>query len=129
MKRLVFLFVVVLLGTTMTMAQNRGGQRQFDPETMAKRQTEQFKTDLKLNDTQAEKMEKVLLASYKEMGAARQEMSGEEDRSKMREKMTAMRADQEKEIKKILTDEQFEKYQKIMEERRSRRGGGPGARQ
>ncbi|WP_163325139.1 hypothetical protein [Draconibacterium mangrovi] len=126
MKRLEFLLVLVLIGTTMAMAQDRGGQRQFNPEEMAKRQTAQFKTDLELNDTQAEKMEKVLLASYKEMGAMRQEMSGEEDRTKMREKMTEWRTNQQKEIKKILTDEQFLKYEKLMEERRANRRGGAG---
>ena len=126
MKRLAFLLVVVLIGTTVAMAQNRGGQRQFNPEEMAKRQTEQFKTELKLNDTQAEKMEKVLQASYKEMSTLREEMRGEEDRTKMREKMTEWRTDQQKEIKKILTDEQFVKYEKLMEERRANRRGGPG---
>ncbi|WP_319502778.1 hypothetical protein [uncultured Draconibacterium sp.] len=126
MKRLAFLLVVVLIGTTVAMAQNRGGQRQFNPEEMAKRQTEQFKTELKLNDTQAEKMEKVLQASYKEMSTLREEMRGEEDRTKMREKMTEWRTNQQKEIKKILTDEQFVKYEKLMEERRANRRGGPG---
>jgi Spy/CpxP family protein refolding chaperone len=126
MKRLAFLLVAVLIGTTVAMAQNRGGQRQFDPEEMAKRQTEQFKTELELNDTQAEKMEKVLLKSYNEMTALRQEMTGEEDRTKMREKMTEWRANQQKELKKILTDEQFAKYEKLMEERRANRRGRPG---
>jgi len=126
MKRLAFLLVAVLIGTTVAMAQNRGGQRQFDPEEMAKRQTEQFKTELELNDTQAEKMEKVLLNSYNEMTALRQEMTGEEDRTKMREKMTEWRANQQKELKKILTDEQFAKYEKLMEERRANRRGRPG---
>ena len=126
MKRLAFLLVVVLVGTTMAMAQNTGGQRQFDPEERAKTQAEQFKTDLELNATQAEKMEQVLLASYKEMATLREEMSGEEDRTKMREKMTEMRAEQQKEIKKILTDEQFAKYEKLMEERRANRRGGAG---
>ncbi|AHW62284.1 hypothetical protein SAMN05444285_11663 [Draconibacterium orientale] len=126
MKRLAFLLVAVLIGTTVAMAQNRGGQRQFDPEEMAKRQTEQFKTELELNDTQAEKMEKVLLKSYNEMTTLRQEMTGEEDRTKMREKMTEWRANQQKELKKILTDEQFAKYEKLMEERRANRRGRPG---
>ncbi len=126
MKRLAFLLVVVLIGTTVAMAQNRGGQRQFNPEEMAKRQTEQFKTELKLNDTQAEKMEKVLQKSYKEMSTLREEMRAEEDRTKMREKMTEWRTNQQKEIKKILTDEQFVKYEKLMEERRANRRGGPG---
>ncbi|WP_320112737.1 hypothetical protein [Draconibacterium orientale] len=126
MKRLAFLLVAVLIGTTVAMAQNRGGQRQFDPEEMAKRQTAQFKTELELNDTQAEKMEKVLLKSYNEMTTLRQEMTGEEDRTKMREKMTEWRANQQKELKKILTDEQFAKYEKLMEERRANRRGRPG---
>ncbi|WP_321995921.1 hypothetical protein [Draconibacterium orientale] len=126
MKRLAFLLVAVLIGTTVAMAQNRGGQRQFDPEEMAKRQTEQFKTELELNDTQAENMEKVLLKSYNEMTTLRQEMTGEEDRTKMREKMTEWRANQQKELKKILTDEQFAKYEKLMEERRANRRGRPG---
>ena len=126
MKRLAFLLVAVLIGTTVAMAQNRGGQRQFDPEEMAKRQTEQFKTELELNDTQTEKMEKVLLKSYNEMTTLRQEMTGEEDRTKMREKMTEWRANQQKELKKILTDEQFAKYEKLMEERRANRRGRPG---
>lgn len=129
MKKLAFLLMVVLLGTTMAMAQNRGGQRQFNPEEMAKRQTDQFKTQLELNETQAKKMEQVLLTSYNEMTTLREEMREEEDRTKMREKMTEWRTNQQKEIKKILTEEQFEKYEKLMEERRSRRGGGPGGRQ
>ncbi|WP_303922628.1 hypothetical protein [Draconibacterium sediminis] len=130
MRKLAFLLVVVLVGTTMAMAQNRGGQRQFNPEEMAKRQTAQFKTDLELNDTQAEKMEKVLLKSYKDMSTLRQEMNGEEDRSKMDEKMREWRENQQKEMKKILTEDQFAKYEKLMEERRAnRRGGSGGGRQ
>jgi len=126
MRKLAFLLVVVLVGTTMAMAQNRGGQRQFNPEEMAKRQTAQFKTDLELNDTQAEKMEKALLKSYKDMSTLRQEMNGEEDRSKMGEKMREWRENQQKEMKKILTEDQFAKYEKLMEERRTNRRGGPG---
>lgn len=127
MRKITLIVMVVLIGTTMSMAQNRGGQRDFNPEDMAKRQTELYKTELNLDDAQAEKIEKVLLASNKEMMAMRQEMQNEEDRTKIREKMTELRANREKEIKEILNEEQFEKYQKLMEERRSRRGGGPGS--
>lgn len=74
MKRIVLFVMVVLIGTTMSTAQNRGGQRDFNPEDMAKRQTGQFKTELKLDDIQAEKIQKVLLASNKEMMALRQEI-------------------------------------------------------
>lgn len=128
MKKVIFLLMFVLVGTTLSMAQNRGGQRQLDPEEMAKKQTQTLKTELALNEDQAEKMEKVLFSSYKEMSELRQEMRQTENRSGMREQMTSLRAKQEKEIKKILSEEQFKKYKKMMEERRERRGEGPGSR-
>ena len=47
----------------------------------------------------------------------------------MRDKMQALREDENKKMKAILTDEQWTKYEKYQEERRNRRGqGGPGGR-
>lgn len=120
--------MIVLIGTTVSMAQNRGGQRQADPDEMAKRQTKMLKTELGLSEDQAEQVEKVFLESNKEMSELRQEMRQTEDRTAMREQMTQLRAKQEKEIKKILSEKQFEKYKEMMEERRSNRGEGQGSR-
>ena len=59
------------------------------------------------------------------MRAMRDEANG--DFSSMRGKMQELRAAQNEEIKAILTDEQFEKYEKFLAERRTnRRGRRPG---
>jgi periplasmic protein CpxP/Spy len=42
----------------------------------------------------------------------------------MRAKMTKVRDDQNKEMKKILTADQYVKYEKYLEERRAQRQGG-----
>ena len=128
MKRLGLLLVVVLLGTTITMAQNRGGQRNMDPEDMAKSQTEELKEKLGLDEDQEKKVYDLNLKSANKMVAMREEMrGGNGDRDAMREKMMDLREEQNKDMKKILTDDQYKKYEKYVEERRNNmrnRGGG-----
>lgn len=126
MKRLALLMMIVLVGTTIAMAQNRNGQRELNPEKMAKQQTEELKKDLKLDRVQVDKMEKYLSESNKELVKLREELKGEEDRFKIRDAMREFRTNQEKGIKKILKPEQLEKYNKMLEERSSRKGRGPG---
>ncbi|WP_297092323.1 hypothetical protein [uncultured Draconibacterium sp.] len=128
MKKLVVLLAVVLLGTTFAMAQNREGQRNMNPEEMAKKRTEELKKELKLDRVQTDKMEKFLTASNKEMMELRKELQNEEDRFKIRDKMNEFRKTQDEGIKKILKPEQVEKYEKLMQERQERRGRGPGER-
>lgn len=127
MKRLALLFMLVLVGTTMSMAQNFGGQR-MDPEERAKQQTAELKEELQLNEDQSTKLEELFVKSGKESQAMFEAMreGGDTDRSEMREKMQASREKQQEEVKKILTEEQFTKYEKLMQERRRNRGGGPG---
>jgi len=119
MKKLGFLLIVLILGTTVSIAQDRG-QRNFDPEEMAKRQTENLKDALDLNKDQEKKVYELTLKAGKEMTKMREEAAG--DREAMREKMMEMREKQNKEMKKILTDSQWTKYEKYLEERRNRRG-------
>lgn len=126
MKRLALLMMIVLVGTTITIAQNRDEQRELNPEKMAKQQTEKLKKDLKLDRVQVDKMEKYLTESNKELVKLRDELKGEEDRFKIRDTMREFRTSQEKGIKEILKPEQLEKYNKMLEERSSRRGRGQG---
>lgn len=123
MKKLGLLMMIVLLGTTITIAQNRGG-RDFNPEDMAKRQTEELKKACDLDETQETKVYDLNLKSAKEMSEMRKDGGG--DREAMREKMGEMRKTQNAEMKKILSDDQYEKYEKYLEERRKQRGGGQG---
>lgn len=127
MKKIIFLFVVTILTTSIAVAQNRGGQRDFDPEERAKSQTKELTELLDLKKDQEKKVYELNLKAGKEMAAMRDEMrSGGGDRDAMREKMMDMREKQNKEMKKILTDSQYKKYQKYLEERRAQRGQGRG---
>jgi protein CpxP len=65
-------------------------------------------------------------ALFEEQGKKMQAMRTENanlTQEQRREKMTAMREDQNKEMKKILTPEQFTKYEKIQAERKRGNGG------
>ncbi|MEN8116775.1 MAG: hypothetical protein ABFS16_07330 [Bacteroidota bacterium] len=121
MKKLGLLLIIAILGTTVAMAQNRG-QRSFDPEEMAKRQTESLKEVLDLKKDQEKKVYELNLKAGKDMTKAREKAGG--DREAMYEKMREIRDEQNKEMKKILSDSQWKKYEKYLEERRQRRGQG-----
>ena len=127
MKKLGFLLIVFILGTTVSMAQNRG--RDFDPEERAKSQTAELKELLDLKKDQEKKVYDLNLKAGKEMVEIRNDMQDGGDRDAMREKFGKMRETQNKEMKKILTEDQYKKYEKYLQERRERRGqGGGGSR-
>ncbi|MCY1722245.1 hypothetical protein OU798_17965 [Prolixibacteraceae bacterium Z1-6] len=126
MKKLGLLMMIVIFGATLSLAQNRDGQRNFDPEEMAKRQTKELTELLSLDKAQAQKVHELNLESGKKMSKMREEMQGGGDREAMREKMTEMRKKQNAEMKKILSEDQYTKYEKYLEERRARRGGSGG---
>lgn len=119
MKKLGLLLMIVVLGTTMSIAQNRGGQR-MTPEERAKQTTAELKKALDLNNDQETKIYDLNLKANKEMTAAREDANG--DREAMREKMGKLRDNTNKEMKKILSDDQYKKYEKYLEERRQQRG-------
>ena len=127
MKKLGLLLLSVFVFTVVSTAQDRG-QRNFDPKEMAKRQTEELTKVLDLNKDQQKKVLELNTEAGEKMSAMRNDMmSGGGDREALREKMMKIREDQNKEMKKILTEEQYKKYEKYLEERRSQRGQrGPG---
>jgi periplasmic protein CpxP/Spy len=121
MKRFGLLVLSVMLATFVCQAQP--GQRSFDPEEMAKRQTEQIKEAVGLNADQEKQVYDLNIESGKKMRAMREENQGAGFEG-MREKMGKIREEQDKKMKEILTEAQWEKYLKYQEERRSRRGQG-----
>lgn len=120
MRKIVMILVAVFLGTTLIYAQPGGDQRNFDPEAMAKRQTEQLKEVLGLNKSQEKSVYDLNLETSKQMRTLREQSSGNFEG--MREKMTKIREKQNEKMKEILTAEQWTKYQKYLEERRQQRG-------
>lgn len=128
MKKIGFLIIAILIGTTAVMAQ-RDGQRSFDPKEMAKRQTDELKEKIGLDKEQEKKVYELNLESGKKMSALRENMQGGGGfNDEMRAKMTKIRDDQNKEMKKILSEAQYTKYEKYLEERRTQRGQGRGNR-
>jgi Spy/CpxP family protein refolding chaperone len=128
MKKLGLLFVIVILGTTISMAQNNGGQR-MNPEEMAKKQTAELKEVLGLDKLQEKNVAEINLNAAKEMAEMRKSREEGSDREAMREKMDAARKKTDTEMKKVLTEDQYEKYKTYLEEKRkerSQRGGQQG---
>ena len=78
--------MIVVLGITVSMAQNRDGQRNFDPEESAKRQTEEFKKVLDLKKDQEKKVYDLNLKTANKMVKIRKDMQGGGDRDAMRAK-------------------------------------------
>lgn len=119
MKKIGFLLIALMMGTMAGMAQN---WQSATPEEMAKRQTDQIKEKCGLDKDQEKKVYDLSLKSGKEMAKMREEMQGGGGPSdEMRAKMTKIRDDQNKEMKKILTADQYVKYEKYLEERRAAR--------
>lgn len=122
MKKIGFLLIALIMGTLIGTAQN---WQNSTPEEMAKRQTDQIKEKCGLDKDQEKKVYDLNLKSGKEMAKMRSEMQGGGGPSDaMREKMSKMRDDQNKEMKKILSADQYVKYEKYLEERRAARQGG-----
>lgn len=81
---------------------------------------EQLKKDLDLKDDQVSKVKAVLEERQKKM----QELRGETDREARREKMRSIMEESNKQMKKILTDEQYKKYEEMRSQRGKQKEGG-----
>jgi periplasmic protein CpxP/Spy len=126
MKKLSVVMMSVMLIAMTGLAQP--GQRNMNPEDMAKQQTAGIKEAVGLNAKQEKQVYDLNLESSKKMQAMRSEMQGGGFEG-MREKMAEEREEQDKKMKAILTDAQWKKYEKYREEQRAQRGQGrPGGR-
>lgn len=123
MKKIGILVTALVLGITTIVAQPRGGQREFNPEDMAKRQTERLDEELDLSKDQEKKVYEISLEAGKKMGELRGQMRDGGFQS-VRDEMGEIREQQNEKMKKVLTEAQWKKYEKYLEERRDRRGQG-----
>lgn len=147
MKKLMMTLVAALLMSATAMAQENNGQRpqrQMDPAEMAKAQTERMAEEYGLS---AEQKDKLLELNTKyagkiRMGGMRGMRGGQggprggqggmqqgerPSREQMEARMKEMRENQEAykgELKKILSEEQFTKYEEAEKQRMERFGRG-----
>lgn len=104
--------------------QGQGGRSNMDPKEMAKRQTDQMKASLELTAEQLPKVEALNLKYAEKMDAVRANAQG--DRDAMRSAMMPLRAEKDKELKELLTVEQWDKLLAVRKEARSKGGKGRG---
>ena len=116
MKKTFLLTAGLLLMSYLSFSQ---GYRNMSPEERAKQDTEQLKNQLGLTGDQSEIAYEINLKNAEEMQKVFSTSAG--DREAMRESMQELRLKRDSSYQVILTDYQFEQYQKIMEERMERR--------
>jgi len=118
MKYLLSVFTFLLLFASQLEAQRGNWGR--SPEERAEQQSNMMRDSLALSDAQYEKVKEVNLEYAKKFDEMRNNAEG--DWSAMREQMGALRQEQNEALKALLTTEQYEKWQKIQEAMRQRRG-------
>ena len=129
MKKLLLAAVALMFSVSMFAQQpQRGERREFKPEEMATRMADGMKKELNLNDEQYKSVYNLYLKRGEEMKARRdkgqqgQQVSREARREEMKKNQETMNA----ELKKILTAEQYTKYEEMLKKQQQRqRQGGP----
>lgn len=129
MKKILFAAVALIFSVSMfAQAPQRGERREFKPEEMATRMADGMKKELNLNDEQYKSVYNLYLKRGEEMKARRdkgqqgQQVDREARREEMKKNQEAMNA----ELKKILTPEQYTKYEEMQKKQQQHRGqGGP----
>jgi len=127
MKKLILSLIAILTITLTMEAQRQQRGNMGTPEEMAKKQTERMKEDLSLNEDQITKVSAINLKYNKKFKEMRKNASG--DRTAMREAMMTVRKERNAEMKKVLTEEQYEKMlakEKEMMKQRKGQGRGQG---
>lgn len=131
MKTKSFLSIIVLFIFALCINSfAQAGPGGMNPQERMKKQLEEYKTKLKLTNTQFKKIENILKEQSDEMQKMRDGKAGG-DREVMREKFMKMREATNKKIEKVLNKNQIVDFRKIQEEQRQRmqqmmqnRGGG-----
>ncbi len=115
-------FAMLVISDTALQAQ-RGNWNQT-PEERATQQSALMRDSLALSDAQYEKVYELNLYYARKMQELRNDADG--DRAAMREQFEALRQAQNDALRKVLTAEQFEKWQQIQQQRMNRRRPGDG---
>ena len=107
MKKFVLAALAMVFSVTLfAQAPQRGERREFKPEEMATRMADGMKKELNLNDEQYKSVYNLYLKRGEEM-------------KKQQEAMNA-------ELKKVLTKEQYTKYEEMLKKQQQRQGGPRG---
>lgn len=124
-----FAYIAVISMIVLSAGVAQAQRREFSPEQMRERQqeaNEELMAQLELSDEQAPKVAEILSAALDVRIEMIEEIrSGEGRRQGMREKMAEINDETEATLADVLSEDQMEKYNKILAERprRGRRNG------
>lgn len=124
-----FAYIAVISIIVLSAGVAQAQRREFSPEQMRERQqeaNEELMAQLELSDEQAPKVAEILSAALDVRIEMIEEIrSGEGRRQGMREKMAEINDETEATLADVLSEDQMEKYNKILAERprRGRRNG------
>lgn len=130
MKKIIFLATTLFMVLAFTVqAQDRQPREKLTPEQQATRTVERLNKELTLTDKQQADLKKFYTESFTQRAKTMEK--NRDNREAMRETMKKDREATEAQLKKVLTEEQFKKYQenekKRMQQRQNRGGQrGPG---
>lgn len=126
MKKILFAAVALMFSVALfAQGPQRGERREFKPEEMATRMADGMKKELSLNDEQYKSVYNLYLKRGEEMKARRdkgqqgQQVDREARREEMKKQQEAMNA----ELKKILTPEQYTKFEEMQKKQQQQRRG------
>lgn len=119
--------IALLLGHLALHAQPSGSGWGGDPKQRADMQTQLMTDSLSLSDAQSAKVGDINLKYAQKMQDARAGVA-EGDWESMRATMQTLRAEQDKELQSVMTQDQWQSWTQIRENLRAQRGG-PGGRQ
>lgn len=135
MKRVILIFVAIMLTSSVAFSQkrekrerNNSEQRGGNPEQMIEREMATITEAVEVTEGEAEQIKAILLEQQAQM----QEMMSSGDRESGREKMQEMRSETEAKIVEVLGQERGEIYKEAAKNSRPEGGpggqGGPGGR-
>lgn len=121
----VFLIALLVVGIT-AFAQKKNEKRpngdKFTKEQKIDLQVKKMTTDLDLNENQSSQIKDLVAKEVEKREAKRAKMKEDktQDRAAMKAEMETNQAAMSSEMKKILTPEQFSKWEKMREERKEK---------
>ena len=114
----IFAFMVLFLLTSVSVFAQKNSNK--TPEERAQKRADMMKESLTLSDEQRQQVYDILLSHITEADGIRSSSTVDEDKSVRREKMKTLREATHNRIKEILTAEQNEKLEKIIQEKKGK---------
>lgn len=117
----VFALGLLLLATTVSVFAQEGSKQDNRKRMTPEERMEKVTKDLALNEKQTKDFKKINQEFTETMKKQRE--SGEKDQKKAREAMEKARKDRNDKIKKVLTEEQYKKFEEMEKRQRAPRDG------